>query len=260
MILRFLNLDRRPDRRAIFEEACPTGCEPVKLPTPDHRHYSWDDSAGSICDLTKNPYYSPCTAAHHYSSMLAWQACSEGDEPYHLFEDDAVLHESFESYATILMEEAPAGWDLILWGSTLKCVTVLQLWDGGPWIHQRCQDLPTPLNRHFFRTHSAVPNICRVAAAWNTFAYTVSPAGAAKLLQLAWPIKMENGLVPGHEGLFAIYGTDAKIAAILGAMNSYIAWPPIAFHPLDKDDSNMEEIVPAASVWTPEERLKWGAT
>ena len=176
-----------------------------------------------------------------------WQHAVNNDVTTHIAEDDAVLHPTFAEQAHELLSLLPDQWDIMLWGYTHKCGLTLEAYRNGPPLRLWTANAEAKLYTDTFLAATFVSNPVRCYAAWNTFAYSVTPAGARKLLDTCWPIKAENGRIPGQQKLFPIYGLDAKMACLMNDLSTWIAWPPLAFHPHDPDDSNMNEVLPAVA-------------
>ena len=242
MHLYYLNLDRRPDRNRAFIARLPPGVTARKCWTPDWRDRQWPE-------IKNNPYYTPCTAAQHTASRAIWEMIAKRCTWGTIAADDVVLRHDFATQAHARMDELPLDWDIVFWGITLQCGAVYQLWPGGPYVQTRTQTMTELPDEQAFRESRAETNLHHVVSGWNTECYSLSPKGARHLLKYAWPIQFHNGHCPGVEKPFAIYGLDALLAALLGGMSAWLCWPPIAHHPLDKADSNMDEVTPEVSHW-----------
>jgi GR25 family glycosyltransferase involved in LPS biosynthesis len=242
--LHFINLQRRPDRREKFEHMARVHGKPIHETTIDGPNLPLDVWPAHGINLAKLPYYNARTAGNHLSHKLMWEKAAQQSQPFHCFEDDAILHDDFARVAPEILACLPDDWDILMWGWTMACQLAFQVLPGCRTMYTDVIQAAVPQEIELYHQMQIEPQLFRAIAAWNSFAYSLSPAGAKKLLSLAWPILPENGVVAARSSFFPIYGVDAKLAAILPLLNAWITVPPLAYHPHDMRDSNMNSDPP----------------
>ena len=234
-----LNLDRRPDRWQKFKK--------------NNRHigrierYSAVDGPLIAEDRKNRPepfahqyaYYYPGTIGNHLSHRNCWDRVRIQNEPATIAEDDAVFHPQYPTQRDEILRGVDLQYDVIFWGWTFSTGLMIELYPGGPSLSARPSKSDDADHTSEFLQSTPTARLYRAWGLWNSFAYTLSPNGAERLLDLAWPIVDENGVVPMSSDLFPIYGVDAKICAILDQLDAYVAIDPLAYHPHLKSDTDM---------------------
>ena len=240
MQIYYTNLDRRPDRQQLFLQNNIHAGILTKLKTFDGVALGPDGLKHFGIDLANLPYYTVRTAGNFLSHYYAWQLAAVAPEPTTICEDDALLNHDFPCQAQSILASMPDDFDVMLWGWTFKCFMHCELIPGLRTVLIHTSQEPSPDERENFRKSDHYSQPCRCYAAWNSFAYTLSPAGARKLIDRCWPIRHENGKITARPENFPIYGVDAKLATILQDLSAWIAYPPLAFHPHDPSDTDMD--------------------
>ena len=161
------------------------------------------------------PKYQLSTIGNQLTHMREWQRCVDTDDPVTIAEDDAIFHPRFEDHQRETMDTLPDDWDIVFWGWTQCCAVMFEITPGCRWmLGATSREVMPGENRHFTRS-PYVPNLHRVSHCYNSFAYTLSPRGAADLLNRCWPLKDETLQMTGTGAKVDIYGVDAKVSAML---------------------------------------------
>ena len=149
------------------------------------------------------------------------------------------MRPDFKDQAEAIIAQLPDQWDLIYWGWVYRCYLIFELCNGGPAVIAKTSHGWEQGYKPYMLASDLDSQPYRCYAAWNSFCYTVSPRGASKLIKLCRPIRDENGRLPLQNDLFAIYGIDAKMAAITTSLQAYVAIPPLAMQPYDPKNSDI---------------------
>lgn len=239
MLIHVLNLDRRPDRWKAF-------CE-------NNGHLSTDRRVSCIdgptlgreallrrgVDLEKLPHYSLATAGNQLSHAHQWRLASVENRNRHIAEDDAVFREDFETVAQDLLSTLPDNWDIVFWGHTFACPVSIEITPGGRSVMLATSSPRETDERATFKVPHYDPSLYRCYTCYNSFAYSISPLGAEKILSKCMPMRDEHGVIAPTQNVVPIYGVDAKLSAIAGQLQAYYCFPPIAMHLHDPAQSDM---------------------
>jgi hypothetical protein len=103
-------------------------------------------------------------------------------------------------------------------------------------------DIDVVLRLHNTRAGVYHTSAFPVLLAWGTLAYTITPAGARKLLEHCYPLNPER-LVRTPDGLVNAFGLDGMIMAAVQRqeLSAKAYFPPLAIGPNDKSTSDVVE-------------------
>lgn len=191
-----INLDRCPERLKMFSET---------NSHIDFVRFSAIDAAKLGRDATDG-----CTLSH----LTLWRQAISTGKPLTVCEDDAIFSHFFEDNAEHILATLPPEWDIILWGWNYD--TTLHFYMGP-------SAFPSPCSAQFdedqlrlladqFQASVMSPRAFRLTRAYGTVCYTISPAGAEKLLEHCSP-------------LFA--PVDIMLNEVYARMNSFVSFPPL---------------------------------
>ncbi|MBL8547039.1 MAG: glycosyltransferase family 25 protein [Hyphomonadaceae bacterium] len=162
-----------------------------------------------------------------------WAEAAQTQTPVFVCEDDACLRGDFAAQAAGALAQLAPGWDVVFLGYNTNATIAAQSADG----------LKVLLNFDESAKKSAgyFDNFARMAApapapllcfqAWGTLAYALSPQGAAKLLQLCFPLSGKTEIMMfGQNRMLKPYTLDGMINVALqrAPVNAYCVFPPLA--------------------------------
>lgn len=166
-----------------------------------------------------------------------WREAAAGAQPLTIAEDDAVFRHDFGERRAEVLAGLPPDWDLVLWGwnfDTLLHVhpigdvsSVAMLFDQ-PQLRQAIdafQPLRDPVRAWRLRMAFGLP------------AYTLSPRGAARMLQLCFPLKPFTLQVPVLNHRMGNIGVDCATNVAYPQTNSFACFPPLAVTPNVRGDA-----------------------
>jgi GR25 family glycosyltransferase involved in LPS biosynthesis len=160
-----------------------------------------------------------------------WKEAAAASGPLTIAEDDAVFRDDFAETAPGVVASLPEGWDVILWG-----------WNFDSILHVQPMGTVTPIvmvtdqaqlrkSIDEFKALRTPAQPLRMVKAFGLLAYTFSPKGARRFLDLCFPQRA----LAVHLPLFNTYvrnvNVDVSTNAHYGGTNSFICFPPLAVSP-----------------------------
>jgi glycosyl transferase family 25 len=204
-----INLDRSPDRLRRFRE------------TNSHVDFV-RFSAVDAATLGQDAVYG-CAMSH----LTLWRHAISKGEPLTICEDDAIFSHFFEGDAERILAMLPRGWDIILWGWNYD--TTLHFYMGPSEFPSLCSvqfdEDQLNLTADQFQGSAMCPPAFRLTGAYGTVCYTISPAGAEKLL--------ENCVA-----LFA--PLDVMLNEVYARINSFVSFPPLVITKNEHSSSTVQ--------------------
>lgn len=196
MRVNLINLDRSPERLRSFREI---------NSHIDFVRFSGIDAA----TLGRDVMYG-CAMSH----LTLWGQVISAGKQLTICEDDAIFSHFFEGDAERILATLPPGWDIILWGWNYD--TTLHFYMGPPGFPSPCSvqfdEDQLRLTADRFQAIVTSPRAFRLTRAYGTVCYTISPAGAEKLVQHC-------------AQLFA--PIDIMLNEAYAQMNSFVSFPPL---------------------------------
>jgi GR25 family glycosyltransferase involved in LPS biosynthesis len=224
--IHLINLDRRVDRLAEFTRvnahvAAIERVAAVDGSTVDRQRLV--DSGTIASDLAYTQGAIGCALSH----MGLWRKAVAHAQPITIAEDDAVLHLQFDSLAVGLISTLPADWDLVLWGWNFDSILAFDLLPGiSPCVARFDQNQLRNATAKF-QTRALSPRAYRLLRAFGSVCYSVSPAGANKLLTQSLPIRPMTVAFPTVDPAFPNLGIDIVMNAAYSHIAAFVSFPPL---------------------------------
>jgi glycosyl transferase, family 25 len=229
-----INLARDTQRRAAFEERNP------------HVLFQFfdgvDGHALKLADIEASGLFEP-EMRHHYDARAygcalshwhLWQKAAVSSEPITIAEVDAVFRRDFTERAAGVLAALAPEWDVVLWGWNFDSVLdVRPLGTVSPVIMLFDQDQLRDSLDEFQRMNAPVVPF-RLVKAFGTLAYTVSPRGAARMLELCFPQKDVAVHIPAYNKHLINVGLDVSTNLAYERMESFACFPPLAVSPNER--------------------------
>ncbi len=239
MLVRFINLDRSPDRLARFRAVNDHLAEVQRVPAIDGAALDRGAlAAGGLIDATLP--YSAGALGVALTHLRLWQDCAGAGRPATVAEDDAMFNRGFDAAAPRLLAGLDGGWDIVLWGWNFDAELCFDLLPGiSPCVGRFDPSLGGSA-ADGFRDQMLTPGLYRLWRAFGVPAYTVSPAGAAKLLAHCLPLR--PGLVefPDLGRSMPNLGIDIAMSAAYPALNAHVCVPPLVLTRNDPTRSTIQ--------------------
>jgi glycosyl transferase, family 25 len=173
--------------------------------------------------------------AHAYGVALShwhlWTEAAAGTEPVTIAEDDAVFRCDFETRFGHMLASLPAEWDMVLWGWNFdSALRVHPMGSAGPVKMLFDQSLLRESLDAFQALETPVQAF-RLDKAFGLFAYTLSPKGAAKMLQRCFPQRPLSVWFPVFKAHQPNVGLDVAANAAYLQGQCFACFPPLAASP-----------------------------
>jgi GR25 family glycosyltransferase involved in LPS biosynthesis len=222
-----INLDRLPERLASFQKwNAISGLRPERFAAIDGR----TADPNLLRSVARNaPNYTPGALACGLSHQELWKRVAKSDRPAIILEDDAVLRADTPFFLDTLLMTMPADWDIILLGYNTDAMLTLK---AGEVPRQPLWLPPHPTDAMLtaFQKMPDFPRAYGLANAMGTCAYVISPAGAATLLRLCFPMDNRTIRMPGV-GVFPAFGLDSMLNAFYDSIKAFVTLPLLAMTP-----------------------------
>jgi glycosyl transferase, family 25 len=225
-MIRIISLISTPERRQRFHDA-----------NSGVAYEFFDAIDGSAIDVGtacqfKDVRYTPGAMGCALSHVALWREASSGSTCMTIAEDDAIMRADFDPVSARVMRDAPAEWDVIMWAWNFDSVLSLNVLLGVSPVVLICNQDQMRENIPRFRAMQAFPSLLRLDKCFGLPCYSVSPTGAAKLLQLCWPPRAKAIYVPGLKNNWILNdGIDKLAMAAYPQINAFVALPPLAVTP-----------------------------
>lgn len=164
-----------------------------------------------------------CALSHH----ALWERAEQAEVPLTVAEDDAIFRLDFALRSQQAIERLPPDWDIVMWGWNFDSVMALGEMPGvAPLIVLSNQD-QLRRNTDAFRALEGTPALLRIDCCFGTPAYTISPAGAARLRRLCFPLRNFRLFFPVLNRELANTGIDIALNRVFASTGSYVSLPPL---------------------------------
>ena len=222
-----INLDRSPERLETFRRTN------NHLPNI-HRFSAVDgstiDRAGLIEQgiVSSELQYSNGALGCALSHLFFWEAAVSQRETITVVEDDAVLHRRFAEHSHELTSRLPPTWDIVVWGWNFDSILMLDLLPGiSPCVSMFDQ---AGLRQHVdaYQELPFQPSAFRLLRCFGTVGYTITPAGASKLKDLALPLATFEIPIPMISPKFPNTGIDVVMNRAYPQLEAFVSLPPLA--------------------------------
>ena len=198
-----------------------------------------DGSALTADDIDSSGLFLPEVAAtynaHGYGVAMShwhlWTEAAAGTEPLTIAEDDALFRHDFAVRSKGVIAGLARGWDMVLWGwnfDSVLCVDALGSASATAMLFDQVQ-LRKSLD--VFQALQTPVQALKLDKAFGLPAYTLSPAGAAKLLRLCFPQRKLAVWVPVLNQHLSNIGIDVATNAVYSQTQTFACFPPLAVTP-----------------------------
>ncbi len=235
----FINLDRSVDRLHRFRTD--------NAHVPNLRRFAacdgaTTDRASCIRDglITPDNGYSPPALGCALSHVALWRACADSGRALTICEDDAVLHRHFLAWQARILSALPSDWDIVQWSWNLDWPMLVELAPGIPPGLLKFRDAAPQPDLMQFQSAKIHPQAMRLRSSAGAASYTLSAAGATRLLARCLPLAgnpthwAENTSVRWDNT-----GVDVEMARHYDDLRAFVCVPPLAISPNDHAQSTV---------------------
>ena len=228
MQVRFLNLERSKDRLAAFLHVNRHLKNPLRVAAVDGAAYLRRDLQAVNALAGEMPGYTDGAIGCALSHLGEWERASKANSLVTLAEDDAILHHEFEPLAEAVLASLPPDWDIIQWGWNFDSILAFDLLPGVSPCVGVFDQASLRANTGAYQRLPLKPMAYRLQRSLGTLCQSVSPSGAAKLLQHCLPIRPMEAFYPVLNRVLPNTGIDSMMNELYPRINAYVCLPPLA--------------------------------
>jgi glycosyl transferase family 25 len=221
-----INLDRTPRRLHKFIENNPS--------IPIRRFPAIDgallDRDALIRDgiIQESNTYSQNALGNLMSHVMLWRKCISDGTPYHIAEDDALLHPDFMDRAFAMLASLGL-WDICYWGWNFNWPVRVNL---SPIVRNVVMVFDQDDMRRqirLFRGSETSSELVRLNSCAGIACYSISPRGAANLLERCLPVGMTPAQAVITPDKWENTALDVEMSRHHAGLLSFACLPPLAF-------------------------------
>jgi glycosyl transferase family 25 len=183
--------------------------------------------------------FTPGALGNALSHKQVWEQCAASDAVVTLAEDDAAISRHFLRKAPEVLAKLPPDWDIILWGWNFDSVLHVALMDGikESVAHFDARPLGPRVAEFQAADYEVMP--LRLVNAFGIVSYSISPAGARRLLAACFPLRNDVIPIPGLNRQLLNISLDATMNKHYRSLRSYVCFPPLVWTENDKASSDV---------------------
>lgn len=179
------------------------------------------------------------------SHLHFWEAAAASGEAITVCEDDAIFHHGFLEHAPRLLASLPEDWDLVMWGWNFDSILQFDLLPGASQCLGAFDQAKLRGALDHYQRLALTPAPFRLIRAFGTVCYTLSPAGARKLLDRCLPIRPFTIPFPMVSPKFPNNGIDIAMNREYESLNAFVSLPPLVVTANDHGSSTVRAAAPA---------------
>jgi glycosyl transferase, family 25 len=246
MRIRYLNLDRRPDRNEAFLRANANIADFERVSAVDGREI--DPAALVKAGVFAEPlkHYSPGAVGCALSHKGVWERSVAEGAMTTLAEDDVLFNRRFVETASRVLASLPVDWDIVYWGWNFDSILHLKMPEGLNETVMYFQKSSLGPQTIAFQNASFDPRPMRLVNLFGTACYSISPAGAARLLARCFPLRNEAVPIVGLKARIANLGIDTVMNAHYRFLRAYVSVPPLVWTENDRATSDVAAVTTPA--------------
>lgn len=172
------------------------------------------------------------------SHLSLWNLAIQSNSIIHVAEDDAVFRHDLGQHMRQTLDSIPANdFDLIFWGFNRDLNAAFEIPGvGNCMVIMDEGDIKNEDDLMVYQSSSSPASLMRLTRAFGTLCYSISPAGAQKLMTACLPLRpmtLDVSWGDGIGGTLDLIFNNVGIDVLLGVMfqkqiNSYLMFPPLA--------------------------------
>ncbi|GBR03112.1 glycosyltransferase family 25 protein [Acetobacter oeni] len=227
--IRVISLDRIPWRFEAFVRANPN--------LPAERVSACDGSGLDIATCVRDGLFADtfgyragemgCAVSH----IILWQECAGGSIPFHIAEDDAIIRDDFFRQVHNILSRRE-DWDIVLWTYNYNWPVALRPASGTGHVVLTGPDSNPAIvarQKEEFQSGLREPALLPLASAAGIGCYSISPKGAARMLDACLPLTQQPARYAiNPEVAWINSALDVEMSRYYEKQNAWLAYPPLA--------------------------------
>jgi glycosyl transferase family 25 len=238
----YINLASRPDRNERFLRLNADLADFRRVDGVVGADQSADDLIRSGVIVESLTAFTPGALGNALSHKKVWERAAAGDSVVTLVEDDGAINRHFPMRAPGVLAKLPADWDIILWGWNFDSVLHAGILNGLKEAVTYFDGRPLGAAVAAFQEADFDVMPLRLVNAFGIVSYSVTPAGARRLLAACFPLRNDPILIPGlNNRLLANISLDATMNRHYRSLNAYVCFPPLVWTENDHGSSDVAQ-------------------
>lgn len=171
--------------------------------------------------------YSDANLGCALSHIALWRRAVNENRVLTIAEDDARFSPGFAQTHERMLQSLPDDWGCILWGWNFDALLEIDLIEGVTRSILRVDQNALRANIDTFRTAEIAPSPFRLHHAFGLMGYSVSPAGASRMLDICVPLSERR--IEFGEGRPSLRNgaINSIMNAVYPRMKAYVCVPPL---------------------------------
>ncbi len=219
-----INLERSTERLAEFHRLNPH-VDVERFPAIEGRTL---DRGELVRDnrITAELGYTPGAIGSALSHQALWEHAVATEAPVTVLEDDATLCGNFAAEAARLLARLGPDWDYVQWGWNFDTIMFFELMPGISRSLALCEQERMRTALPQFHRQEVETRLFRLTRSLGIPAYTISPAGARKLLSVTRPLRPMEIWFP-MLGARPNTSIDYVMSGTYERLDAFVAFPPL---------------------------------
>ncbi len=240
MKIHYINLARREDRKQHFLAINQGIADFDHVKAVDGSTLDFDQvlDAGLVApDLTT---YTHGALGCAWTHMLLWKYAIARNETITIAEDDAVFNRNFSQLSSKLLDQLPQDMDFVLWGWNFNSILCVELLGGLQQALMHFTNKPMLEKMSEFQNSQLDCIAMKLLFAFGIPCYSISPKGAAQLINACFPLKACTLSAPALQEDMPNFGIDVAMNHHYAKLSCYACWPPLVVTENDKSQSDIQ--------------------
>jgi GR25 family glycosyltransferase involved in LPS biosynthesis len=237
----YINLTSRPDRNERFLRLNAGVADFRRIAAVVGASFQTADLIRDRVIIESLTAYTPGALGNALSHKKLWEECVASNAVLTLAEDDAAFNRHFASKAQQVFAQLPEDWDIILWGWNFDSVLHVGILNGIREAVMYFDARPLGPRVPEFQAQDYPVQLLPLMNAFGIVSYSVSPAGARRLLAACFPLTNEPIPIPGLNRLLANISLDATMNRHYRTLKSFACFPPLVWTENDKSISDVAQ-------------------
>ena len=183
--------------------------------------------------------FTPGALGNALSHKQVWEHAAATNAAVTLAEDDAAINHHFARKAPAVLAKLPPDGDIILWGWNFDSILHVAILNGIKELVAQFDARPLGSRVADFQAADYDVMPLRLVNAFGIVSYSVTPAGAKKLLAACFPLRNDPIPIPGLNRLLANISLDATMNRHYRSLNAFACFPPLVWTENDHGQSDV---------------------